>query len=32
MHKIISRLNEHILVADRIRKVGYNMCQGNGLL
>ncbi len=28
----ISRLNEHILVADRIQKVGRNACQGNGLL
>jgi hypothetical protein len=28
----ISRLNEHILVADKIRKAGQNAHQGNGLL
>jgi hypothetical protein len=28
----IFRLNEHLLVVDRIRKVGSNVCQGNGWL
>jgi hypothetical protein len=28
----ISRLNEHILVANKIQKAGHNMHQGNGLL
>ncbi len=28
----ISRLNEHLLVADRIQKVGRNARQGNGWL